>query len=159
MCPRTTYTYSFEPNPDWTRTMPPGAEIQAYFENVVEKYGLAPYLRFGEEVTRMDFIDGRWQLQTISGRRDEADFVVAATGVLHHPRLPNINGMERFKGELFHSARWDHSVALDGKRIAVVGNRFYRRADRVSAGQSRQLPLPLSAQSAVDYASHQHTVQ
>lgn len=119
--PSHSYTYSFEPNPNWTRTMPPGAEIQAYFENVVEKYGLAPYLRFGEEVTRLDFIDGRWQLQTISGRRDEADFVVAATGVLHHPRLPNINGMERFKGELFHSARWDHSVPLDGKRIAVVG--------------------------------------
>ena len=119
--PSHSYTYSFEPNPDWTRTMPPGAEIQAYFENVVEKYGLAPYLRFGQEVTRLDFIDGHWQLQTISGDRDEADFVVAATGVLHHPRLPNINGMERFKGELFHSARWDHSVPLDGKRIAVVG--------------------------------------
>ncbi len=89
--PSHSYTYSFEPNPNWTRTMPPGAEIQAYFENVVEKYGLAPYLRFGEEVTRLDFIDGRWQLQTISGRRDEADFVVAATGVLHHPRLPNID--------------------------------------------------------------------
>ncbi|HUH38813.1 MAG TPA: NAD(P)/FAD-dependent oxidoreductase [Spongiibacteraceae bacterium] len=120
--PSHAYTYSFAPNPDWSRHLPPGAEIQAYFENIVARYGVAPYIRFNEGVTRCVFESGRWQLETSAGNRDSADVVVAATGVLHHPSLPDIQGQERFKGAIFHTARWDHSVPLDGRRVGIIGN-------------------------------------
>jgi cation diffusion facilitator CzcD-associated flavoprotein CzcO len=115
------YSYSFEPNPDWTHHFAPGHEIQAYFEDVARRHGLDERIRFGEEVTRCEFRDGRWRLETASGRRDVADFVIAATGVLHHPNLPDIKGLDDFSGALFHSARWDHGVPLDGRRVGIVG--------------------------------------
>jgi cation diffusion facilitator CzcD-associated flavoprotein CzcO len=115
------YSYSFEPNPDWSHRFSPGAEIQAYFERVARKYGVVERMRLGDEVVRCEFAGGRWRLATKSGHRDEVDVVIAATGVLHHPRLPDIAGLDAFEGALFHSARWDHGVALDGRRIGVVG--------------------------------------
>jgi cation diffusion facilitator CzcD-associated flavoprotein CzcO len=120
--PSHAYTYSFEPNPDWSRQLPPGPEVQAYFERAAKKYGIDERTRFGQEVTRCEFIGGRWHLETASGLRDEADVVIAATGVLHHPRLPDIPGLKSFGGHLLHSARWDHTVSLDGRRIGIVGN-------------------------------------
>jgi cation diffusion facilitator CzcD-associated flavoprotein CzcO len=116
------YTYSFERNPDWTRYLPPGEEIQAYFERVTAKYGVDRFIRFGREATRADFRDGRWHLEFDNGERDSADILIAATGVLHHPKCPDIPGMSDFEGQLFHSARWDHSVPLDGQRIGIIGN-------------------------------------
>jgi cation diffusion facilitator CzcD-associated flavoprotein CzcO len=116
------YTYTFERNPDWTRHLPPGPEIQAYFEGVTEKYGIDKLIRFNEEAESARFLDGRWHLGFKSGLQDQADIVIAATGVLHHPSHPSIAGMERFEGALFHSARWDHGVPLDGQRIGVIGN-------------------------------------
>jgi cation diffusion facilitator CzcD-associated flavoprotein CzcO len=115
------YSYSFEPNPEWSRRFSPGGEIQAYFEGVARKHGVDRLIRFGDEVTRCEFSGGRWHLETKSGHRDQADVVIAATGVLHHPNLPDIAGLGDFEGALFHSARWDHAVALDGRRIGVVG--------------------------------------
>jgi cation diffusion facilitator CzcD-associated flavoprotein CzcO len=115
------YSYSFEPNPDWSHRFSPGDEIQAYFEGVARKHGLDECTRFGEEVTRCEFSDGRWHLETSTGRRDEGDAVIAATGVLHHPRLPDIEGLEEFEGPLFHSARWDHGASLEGRRVGIVG--------------------------------------
>ncbi|WP_295876462.1 NAD(P)/FAD-dependent oxidoreductase [uncultured Zhongshania sp.] len=119
--PSHSYTYSFAPNPEWSRHLPPGAEVQAYFESVVAKYNLEDIISFNEEITQCEFSDDQWHIKTSRGNSDCADFVIAATGVLHHPRIPRIEGMETFKGDIFHSARWDHSVALDNKRIAVVG--------------------------------------
>jgi cation diffusion facilitator CzcD-associated flavoprotein CzcO len=116
------YTYSFERNPDWTRHLPPGAEVRAYFETVARKYDIVPLIRFCEEATRAEWRDGRWHLVFRSGLTDTADILIAATGVLHHPRLPAIEGMGSFRGALFHSARWDHGVPLDGQRIGVIGN-------------------------------------
>ncbi len=115
------YSYSFEPNPEWSHRFSPGHEIQTYFEGVARKHGVEGRVRRGEEVTRCAFEDGRWRLETKSGRRDEADAVIAATGVLHHPNLPDIPGLGRFEGALFHSARWDHGVRLDGRRIGIIG--------------------------------------
>jgi cation diffusion facilitator CzcD-associated flavoprotein CzcO len=115
------YSYSFEPNPDWSHRYSPGEEIQAYFEGVAERRGVTRSIRFGEEITRCEFREGRWHVETSSGVRDEADFVIAATGVLHHPNIPDIDGLEDFEGALFHSARWDHSVPLDGRRLGVIG--------------------------------------
>jgi len=116
------YTYSFERNPDWSRHLPPGAEIQAYFERTCDRYGLYEHLRFGEELAEARHANGRWQLRFDSGLQDEVDVLIAATGVLHHPRMPAIPGAESFGGALFHSARWDHGVDLAGKRIGIIGN-------------------------------------
>jgi cation diffusion facilitator CzcD-associated flavoprotein CzcO len=115
------YCYSFEPNPSWSHTFSPGPEIYAYFEGVARKHGVEEKIRFGEEVVACEWVDGRWQLATASGHRDEADVVIAATGVLHHPRIPEIDGLGSFAGAAFHSARWDHSVDLDGKRVGIIG--------------------------------------
>ncbi len=116
------YTYSFERNPDWTRHLPPGAEIQDYFERTAARYGLYDIIEFGAQATAAEYVDGQWQLQFADGRSARADVLIAATGVLHQPRYPEVPGAETFRGALFHSARWDHSVPLDGKRIGVIGN-------------------------------------
>ena len=116
------YTYSFERNPDWTRHLPPGPEVQAYFEQTAAKYGLNELISFNEEASSANFREGRWHLGFKSGHEDVADVVIAATGVLHHPSSPVIEGMENFTGALFHSARWDHSIALADKRIGIIGN-------------------------------------
>jgi len=115
------YTYSFEPNPDWSSTFASGEEIQRYFERVVEKYDVRPAVRFNEAIDACEFIDGRWRLKTSRGREDVADVVIAATGVLHHPSTPDIPGLSSFAGARFHSAQWDHSVPLEGKRVGVIG--------------------------------------
>jgi len=120
--PSHSYTYSFVPNPNWSHHLPPGAEIQAYFEGVTAQYRLEEIIRFNQEISRCVFEDGSWQLETQSGIKDQADFVIAATGVLHHPKYPAITGADSFEGALFHSARWDHSAPLDGKRIGIIGN-------------------------------------
>ncbi len=120
--PSHAYTYSFAPNPDWSRHLPPGEEIFGYFADIVRKYELEPLIRFNQEVTQCRFENGRWHIETKAGLKDTADFVIAATGVLHHPSYPDIRGLEDFKGTMFHSARWDHSVPLDGRRIGVIGN-------------------------------------
>jgi cation diffusion facilitator CzcD-associated flavoprotein CzcO len=115
------YQYSFELNPNWTQVFAPGPEIWGYFERVADRYGLREHLRLGKEVVSARFEDGRWSIRTRDGEEDTADFVVSACGVLHHPRVPEIEGLESFAGSAFHSARWDHDVELSGKRIAVVG--------------------------------------
>ena len=115
------YSYAFEPNPDWSHRFSPGAEIREYFEGVARKYGVLQRIVFGEEVETLDFSGGRWQVGFKSGRRDAGDVVIAATGVLHHPMIPDIAGLASFAGACFHSARWDHAVPLDGKRVGVIG--------------------------------------
>lgn len=122
--PAHAYTYSFAPNPEWSSFLAPGAEIQRYFENVVRGHGIAPLIRFSTAVTTCVFDDERrrWTLTDSHGKTEDFDVVVAATGVLHHPNMPALPGLERFAGDAFHSARWDHSVPLDGRRIAVVGS-------------------------------------
>jgi cation diffusion facilitator CzcD-associated flavoprotein CzcO len=115
------YSYSFEQNRDWSRRFSPGPEILAYFERVAEKYDLLPHIRFGEKIVSARYGDGRWAVETGSGEI-AADVVVSATGALHQWRYPQIKGLEKFEGAMFHSAAWDHDVDLAGKRIGVVGN-------------------------------------
>jgi cation diffusion facilitator CzcD-associated flavoprotein CzcO len=115
------YSYSFERNPDWSQSLAPGPEIQQYFEHTVKKYGIDSLIRFNSEIVSAEFDDGRWHLQLASGATDTVHILIAATGVLHHPSYPSIPGIDTFKGALFHTARWDHSVPLAGKRIGVIG--------------------------------------
>ncbi len=119
--PSYVYSYSFEPNPDWSRRFSPGDEIQRYFEGVAERYGITPLVRFSEEVTALEWRDGAWDLHTVQGATERFDVVIAATGVLHHPNVPHFEGIETFRGAAFHSAQWDHDVPLDGKRVGVIG--------------------------------------
>lgn len=115
------YSYSFALNPNWSHAFSPGPEIQRYLEQVADRYQIALRTHFGEEVVRCELSDGRWHLETSRGRRDIADVVIAATGVLHHPKYPDLEGVDNFKGAVFHSARWDHDAPLAGSRLGVVG--------------------------------------
>ncbi len=115
------YSYSFAPNPDWSHVFSPGPEILAYLETVAKEHGFDDYVNYGTEITELSFDDGRWRISTADGQIDEADVVIAATGVLHHPNFPQFEGMGDFGGDVFHSSRWDHSVAIDDRRIGVIG--------------------------------------
>jgi cation diffusion facilitator CzcD-associated flavoprotein CzcO len=115
------YQFTFAPKPDWSHLFSPGAEIRDYFTQVADDFGLTPAIRFGTEVVHAERINDRWLLRTSADDTQEVDFLISATGILHHPRYPSIPGLEDFAGSVFHSARWDHDVTLRGKRIAVVG--------------------------------------
>ena len=116
------YSYSFEPNLDWTHRFSPGPEICAYFERTAEKYGLQDKIEFGKTVTGARYEEGAWTVETHDGERLRADVLVDATGPLHIKHVPEIPGLERFEGKWFHSAAWDHDYPLEGKWIGVVGN-------------------------------------
>ncbi|HWS92674.1 MAG TPA: NAD(P)/FAD-dependent oxidoreductase, partial [Mycobacterium sp.] len=124
--PSRVYQYTFASNPNWTHVFSPGGEIQAYFRGIADQFALRDRIRFGTEVVSARFEGGRWVLRTDAGAEaraeSEVDFLISATGVLHHPRMPSIAGLDDFGGHVFHSARWDHSVELPGRRIAVIGN-------------------------------------
>ena len=117
------YSFSFEPNPDWSRRFSPQPEILDYLERCVEKYGLSQNLRLGTEVSRAEFDDesGKWRVETGGGETVEADVLVSACGQLSRPAMTRIEGAERFRGPIFHTASWDHDVEIDGKRVAVIG--------------------------------------
>ncbi len=115
------YSYSFAPNPDFSRLFAPGSEIRAYFEHTARERGVLPHVRFGQEIVRCAHEGGHWQLETARGDRDHADFVLMATGVLHQPNVPELPGLANFASARFHSARWDHAVPLDRKRVGVIG--------------------------------------
>ncbi len=115
------YSYSFAPNPEWSHRHSPGAEIQAYFEDVATRYEVESRIQYSKEITRCEFVDGRWKIEMSDGSTDEGDIVIAATGVLHHPAYPDIEGLDSFGGKTFHTARWDHDVQLEGKRVGVIG--------------------------------------
>jgi cation diffusion facilitator CzcD-associated flavoprotein CzcO len=115
------YSYSFAPNPDWSRTYAPGGEILAYLEAVAEQHALGDRIRYSTEITRLRHEPGGWSAETADGATLRADVVIAATGVLHHPAYPDIAGLDRFAGPCFHSARWDHRAAIDGAKVGVIG--------------------------------------
>jgi len=115
------YSYSFAPNSTWTHTFAPGSEILSYFRGVAKANEVEKHIVYGAEVVQLEFEDGSWRVTTGDGRKDRADFVIAATGVLHHPKYPDIPGIDDFGGSIFHSARWDHDVELAGARVGVIG--------------------------------------
>ncbi|MEV5411168.1 NAD(P)/FAD-dependent oxidoreductase [Thermopolyspora sp. NPDC052614] len=116
------YSFSFRLNPDWSRVRAPGREIQEYLVTAAREEGLYPHLRFGEALERAtwDDVAKRWIVETPRATYS-ARFVVLACGHLADERLPDIPGIETFTGDFFHSARWNHDVPLEGKRIALIG--------------------------------------
>lgn len=118
------YSFSFEPNPNWSRQFAPRAEILAYLEHCATKYGVRPHIRFnsGAKSAVFDERTGVWTIATTDGKTIFARVVVSGAGhALSRPILPEIAGIDSFKGKIFHSARWDESFALEGKTVAVVG--------------------------------------
>lgn len=117
------YSFSFDPDPGWTRTYSPQPEIQAYLRRTAEKHGLLAHLRFGAEVedATYDAEAGRWRVHTKDGVTRTARALVLGNGALHIPSVPHFEGSERFLGPQFHSAKWRHDVDLTGKRVAVIG--------------------------------------
>ncbi len=117
------YSYPFEMVPDWSRLYAPRDEIKAYADHCVEKYGVAPHLRFGRCVEEVvyDEADNAWEIHLEGGEALRCRYVVSASGLLVEPKMPDIEGIERFEGKLQHSADWDHDYDLSGKRVAVIG--------------------------------------
>jgi len=116
------YSFSFAPNPHWTRAFSPQPEIWAYLGDCARRFGILPHLRLGHELHRATWDDAsrRWRLETSKGTWT-ADVLVAATGPLSEPRIPALPGLAGFQGTMFHSARWDHDHDLTGRQVAVVG--------------------------------------
>jgi cyclohexanone monooxygenase len=115
------YRFSFAPNPDWSHKYSPGPEIQAYMRKVAADYGVEARIRLNSEVLSAAWRDGAWEIVTNQGPQGRFDAVITAVGILHHPALPDIEGLGDFAGAAFHTARWDHSIPLEGKRIGVIG--------------------------------------
>lgn len=117
------YCFSFEPNPRWSRVFAPGAELRAYAEHCTDKYGLRPHLRLGHTVTGARF-DGdlhEWTIDIVDRPPLRARHVILASGGLVEPKPPDIAGIETFAGKVMHTARWDHTYDISGKRVAVIG--------------------------------------
>lgn len=117
------YSLSAAPYRDPAIRYPRQADTLAYLERVVDKFALLPHLRLGTTVIDATYDEHRgcWILTTTAGPPVTADIVVFSVGMLHRPHYPNISGLEDFSGPVMHSARWDHSIDLSGRRVAVIG--------------------------------------
>lgn len=115
------YSYSFELNPDWSHRFSYGPEIRDYQDRVAQKYGVEDVVRLGDRVRDLTYREGRWVVRSERHGDETFDFVIAATGILVNPAYPDIPGLDEFAGAKFHSARWDHTVDLTGKRVGIIG--------------------------------------
>ena len=117
------YSFSFAPNPEWSRSYPAQPELEAYLERIADDYHLRSHLRFGFTVAviRWSDDDSVWTIESIDGTRVRARSVISATGPLSQPSVPDIAGIDSFTGTMFHSAKWDHSCDLQGARVGVIG--------------------------------------
>ncbi|EXJ78137.1 hypothetical protein A1O3_09298 [Capronia epimyces CBS 606.96] len=132
--PSILYSYSFEPNPDWSRHYCEQEEIYDYLLGVAQKWGLFKYIRFNTAVEKAGWNaqTQQWEVDVqVTGGKDaefadrytiSTDFLVSAVGQLSVPNYPPIAGLDTFQGKTMHSARWDWNFSLQGKRVAVIGN-------------------------------------
>ena len=116
------YSFSFAPNPKWSNTYSYQGEIWQYLSDVADRYRLRELIRFDHDVADISFdlTDRLWRIVTNHGEY-EAKCVILATGGLAEPRLPDIAGLSSFAGTVMHTARWDETVELAGKRVGVIG--------------------------------------
>ena len=117
------YSFSFDQNPNWSRLYSSSQEIQEYLVACAGKFNLRQYIRFNNSVNEMRFDEKAdlWSVTTKEGVSYTARFVVAATGPLNEPIVPKVKGLKDFDGPVMHSGEWDHSVSLQGKKVAVIG--------------------------------------
>jgi len=117
------YSFSFDRNPEWSRMYAGQAEILAYLKRCAKRYGVEGRVRLNTPLreARWDEVRGLWRAVVGAGEEIEARVLVSGMGALHVPRMPEIAGLERFRGPAFHSAEWDEAADIDGRRVAVIG--------------------------------------
>ncbi|RKP45212.1 flavin-containing monooxygenase [Trinickia fusca] len=117
------YSFSFAPNPHWSRMFAPQPEIRAYLEHCAERFGIGPHLRFRRALVnaRYDETLQRWHLRFADGSTLSARVLISGMGGLSRASVPEIEGLSTFAGKTFHSQQWDHGYALAGKRVGVIG--------------------------------------
>ncbi|KAL4884967.1 FAD/NAD(P)-binding domain-containing protein [Aspergillus karnatakaensis] len=117
------YQYSFAPNPDWSQFYASSQEIQGYLKAVVKEYGLKPFISYNSQVVHAQWhqIRGLWTIKIKDHGVVESEILINAGGILNNPQMPDIPGLENFKGPLLHTAAWNESVDLQGKRVAIIG--------------------------------------
>lgn len=117
------YSYSFEPNAEWTRAYAPQREIQDYLHRCAYRYALWSHIRLGRAIVRAVFEEknGYWCVTDEQGSICRARFLIAGMGPLSVPAYPDLPGLDDFEGEVFHTARWNHDAQLAGKRIGIIG--------------------------------------
>ncbi len=120
--PSNLYSFSFAPNPNWTRSFSPQPEIEAYLQGCADQFGVMPRIRFDHAVTRAAWDDSaqRWTVETAQGTF-RCRILISGTGPLSEPKIPALAGAESFTGPSFHTGTWDNAVELAGKRVAVIG--------------------------------------
>ncbi len=164
------YQFSFELNPNWSRTFPKGAEVKAYIDRVADKYGVRANLRLNTEIMRREWDDHNhlWRLTTGTGEIITTRYVVTATGAFVEPKVPDYPGLENFRGKVIQTQAWDDDYDLTGKRVAVIGTgatsvqaipQVAKRAGHLDVYQRRAIyvfpkpdvTIPKFAQRALQY--------
>jgi cation diffusion facilitator CzcD-associated flavoprotein CzcO len=146
--PSTTYSYWFEPNPNWSRLFAPGAELKRYADHVTDKYDVRRHMRFNTVVegARWDEDAVRWRVALSDGKTLTSRFLVTATGFLSQPHTPDIPGITGFTGRLIHTTAWNDSYDFHGRRVAVIGT-----------GATAVQLIPELAKMAADLTVYQRT--
>ena len=124
--PSRVYSFSFEPNASWTQFYPRGPEFLSYLDRVTDKYGLRDRIRFGTWVEGAEWDEKRkiWTVKAIRNGKPEShecNVLIMAVGPNNNPNYPKVKNLDSFKGPVIHSAAWDHSVDLTGKKVVLVG--------------------------------------
>src|SRR3954464_13265266 len=121
--PTTTYSYFFEPNPNWSRLFTPGPEIKQYADDVADKFDVRKHMRFNTVVegARWDEEAGVWQVAVSGGATLTARYLITATGFLSQPKVPDIPGVANFAGKVIHTTDWDDSYDPAGRRVGLIG--------------------------------------
>ena len=117
------YSFSFAPNPDWTRLYPPQPEILAYLEGLADRFDLRRHIRFGRSLVEAVWDEARhvWRARAADGSTAEARHLVLGVGALSDGQLPAIAGPDGFTGSMWHSTAWCHDIDLTARRVAVIG--------------------------------------
>jgi cation diffusion facilitator CzcD-associated flavoprotein CzcO len=146
--PTTTYSYFFEPNPNWSRLFSTGDEIKQYADDVADKYDVRRHIRFNTTVegARWDEDAKLWRIGLAGGDTLTARYLITATGFLSQPKTPEIPGITSFAGKVVHTTDWDDSYDPGGRRIAIIGT-----------GATAVQLIPELAKKAADLTVYQRT--
>ena len=117
------YSFSFDLNPDWSRAYSPAAEIKRYLEGVTDKFGLRPHIRFHTEMVGAEWDEASmmWRVRAADGRVATCRVLIIGQGPLNKAAYPDIEGLDAFEGETFHSMYWNHDHDFEGRKVAVIG--------------------------------------